>query len=62
MISSCSLTPELLEQAYGLGARQCPSPNEQLTLVFSQSRALDLVELEQLLEAVGWSRRPLRRV
>ena len=62
LISSCSLTPELLEQAYGLGARQCPSPNEQLTLVFSQSRALDLVELEQLLEAVGWSRRPLRRV
>ncbi|MEC7381531.1 MAG: GNAT family N-acetyltransferase [Cyanobacteriota bacterium] len=62
MISSCSLTPEVLEQAYGHGARECPSSNEQINLVFSQNRSFDLVELEQLLEAVGWSRRPMRRV
>ena len=52
----------MLEQAYGHGARECPSPNEQINLVFSQNRSFDLVELEQLLEAVGWSRRPMRRV
>ena len=30
--------------------------------MFSQEYPFDLVELEQLLEAVGWSRRPIRRV
>ena len=62
LISSCSLTPEVLELAYGKASRECPSPNEQLILVFSQTRAFDLVELEQLLESVGWRRRPIRRV
>ncbi|PTT96337.1 N-acetyltransferase, partial [Pseudomonas sp. HMWF031] len=62
MISGSSLTPELLQAMYGEQAKLCTSPNEQLTLVFSQHRAFDLVELEQLLEAVGWSRRPVRRV
>jgi ribosomal protein S18 acetylase RimI-like enzyme len=31
-------------------------------LVLSSERAIDLIELEQLCDAVGWSRRPLRRV
>ena len=53
--------PALLEQS-GSEARLCSSANDQLTLVFSQSHPFDLVELEQLLEAVGWSRRPVRRV
>ena len=51
----------LLEQ-YGQGSRLCPCANDQITLVFSQEYPFDLVELEQLLEAVGWSRRPIRRV
>ena len=51
----------LLEQ-YGKEARLCSCANDQLTLVFSQQHPFDLVELEQLLEAVGWSRRPVRRV
>ena len=51
----------LLEQ-YGEEARLCSCANDQLTLVFSQRHPFDLVELEQLLEAVGWSRRPVRRV
>ena len=50
-----------LEQ-YGDAARFCPCSNEQIKLVFSQTHPFDLVELEQLLEAVGWSRRPVRRV
>ncbi len=62
MISSSSLAADLLEEIYGEGARQCPSPNEQLTLVFSKYKSFDLVELEQLLETAGWSRRPVRRV
>ncbi len=62
MISFCSLTPEILEELYGRGARQCPSPNDQVSLVFSQAKPFDLVELEQLLASVGWSRRPVRRV
>ena len=51
----------LLEQ-YGRGARLCSCANDKITLVFSQEYTFDLVELEQLLEAVGWSRRPIRRV
>ena len=50
-----------LEQ-YGKDARLCPCNNDQIRLVFSQAHPFDLVELEQLLEAVGWSRRPVRRV
>jgi len=60
--SSCLLTSEVLEKIYGKGARRCPSSDDQISLVFSQSRSFDLVELEQLLESVGWSRRPMRRV
>ena len=53
---------EALLQQYGADARLYPCANDQLTLVFSQTHSFDLVELEQLLEAVGWSRRPVRRV
>ncbi len=62
MISFSSLKAELLEETYGLGARECLSSNKKDTFVFSQSKPFDLFELEQLLEAVGWSRRPMRRV
>ncbi|QEY31319.1 GNAT family N-acetyltransferase [Synechococcus sp. RSCCF101] len=51
-----------LQQAYGPSACLCPCRNETLTLVLSQDRTIDLYELERLLESVGWSRRPLRRV
>ena len=62
MTDHSSLTPEILQAMYGDQAKLCASPSDQLTLVFSQHRPFDLVELEQLLEAVGWSRRPVRRV
>jgi ribosomal protein S18 acetylase RimI-like enzyme len=32
------------------------------TIVFSTERDIDLYELEELCDAVGWSRRPLRKV
>ncbi len=53
---------ELLTSLYGEQHRLCPTPNPQLSLVLSRDRAIDLIELEQLCDAVGWSRRPLRRV
>jgi ribosomal protein S18 acetylase RimI-like enzyme len=47
---------------YGQEHRVCPTPNPQLHLVLSLDREIDLIELEALCDAVGWSRRPLRRV
>ena len=54
--------PTELDGLYGQGYRVCPTPNPQLSLVLSTEREIDLYELEQLCDAVGWSRRPLRRV
>ena len=56
-----SATTEL-DGLYGAEHRLCPTANPQLSLVLSQEREIDLFELEQLCDAVGWSRRPLRRV
>ncbi len=61
-VISCELTAEMLLEGYGKEARECPCINKEFKLVFSQSKPFDLVELEQLLQSVGWSRRPLRRV
>jgi len=62
VIGTPALSEESWVQAYGEKARICQTPNPQVSLVFSQSRPMDLVELERLLESVGWSRRPVRRV
>ncbi|MGB5136021.1 MAG: GNAT family N-acetyltransferase [Prochlorococcaceae cyanobacterium] len=56
------LTVDLLTQLYGRGHRLCATPNPRISLVLSSEREIDLYELEQLCDAVGWSRRPLRRV
>ena len=57
-----SSPPTELQGLYGQGNRLCSTPNPQLSLVLSTEREIDLYELEQLCDAVGWSRRPLRRV
>ena len=62
MIAPLPIPAEPLLEQYGQGARLCSCANDKITLVFSQEYPFDLVELEQLLEAVGWSRRPIRRV
>ena len=36
--------------------------NQAARIVFSTDRNIDLYELEELCDAVGWSRRPLRKV
>jgi ribosomal protein S18 acetylase RimI-like enzyme len=53
---------ELLRGLYGEDHRLCTTPTPQLSLVLSREREIDLIELESLCDAVGWSRRPLRRV
>ena len=57
-----SLNIELFHNLYGPKAFECPSSDKGRRFIFSQSKTFDLIELEQLLQAVGWSRRPLRRV
>ena len=61
-VKSPSLDINVLNDFYGSGSVECFSPGSEINLVFSQSRPFDLYELEQLLESVGWSRRPLRKV
>jgi len=48
---------------YGSGHRLCDLPETaRLEAVLSLERPIDLLELEALCDAVGWNRRPLRRV
>ncbi len=49
-------------EIYGPISSECKSKNDNFKFVFSQSRPFDLIELEQLLQSVGWTRRPNRRV
>tara|TARA_Y100001968_G_C19380795_1_gene730218 strand:- start:75 stop:620 length:546 start_codon:yes stop_codon:yes gene_type:complete len=51
-----------IEKNYGKEFRLCHAMNDELIMVLSKSKDFDLIELEQLLQAVGWNRRPLRRV
>jgi ribosomal protein S18 acetylase RimI-like enzyme len=56
------LSDETLKNIYGQQALQYANKNSSSIFVFSNSKSFDLIELEQLLQAVGWGRRPLRRV
>ena len=56
------LSDETLKTIYGKQALQYLNQNNEFPFVFSDSKPFDLIELEQLLQAVGWGRRPLRRV
>ena len=56
------LPDETLKNLYGEQALQYFNQNNSSLFVFSNSKSFDLIELEQLLQAVGWGRRPLRRV
>ena len=62
-LKACSeLNSVVIENLYGNEAFECPSIYRDKRFIFSKSKSFDLIELEQLLQAVGWSRRPLRRV
>lgn len=55
-------TSAQLTVLYGPRHRVAPVPSGVVALVLSCEREIDLFELEQLCDAVGWSRRPVRRV
>ncbi len=52
----------LYTSLYGPSYRCCALPEARVEVVLSQERPIDLIELEALCDAVGWNRRPLRRV
>ena len=56
------LNDQTLKTIYGKQALQYLNQKTESPFVFSDSKPFDLIELEQLLQAVGWGRRPLRRV
>ena len=56
------LSEDALKNIYGQQAQQHFNQKNSSLFVFSNSKPFDLIELEQLLQAVGWGRRPLRRV
>ena len=57
-----TLNDKTLKNIYGNQATRYVDKNILNCFVFSDSKSFDLIELEQLLQAVGWGRRPLRRV
>ena len=59
---SNSLSKDELINTYGLNSYEFTQKNKQEIFVCSKTKELDLIELDQLLQTVGWSRRPIRRV
>ena len=57
-----SISKDKLENIYGLNAFEFTQKIKKEIFVCSKSKELDLIELDQLLQTVGWSRRPIRRV
>ena len=53
------LSDENLKNIYGQQALQYFNQQNSTLFVFSNSKSFDLIELEQLLQAVGWGRRPV---
>ena len=56
------LEKDFLLQNYGENSYSFKVKNNESIFVCSKYKELDLVELDQLLQTVGWSRRPMRRV
>ena len=56
------LEKTFLEKIYGKDSYDFTVKNNEAIFVCSKYKDLDLVELDQLLQTVGWSRRPMRRV
>tara|TARA_Y100001968_G_C19450730_1_gene768386 strand:- start:2064 stop:2594 length:531 start_codon:yes stop_codon:yes gene_type:complete len=56
------LEKDILVNYYGEEAYDLTVKNNETIFVCSKYRELDLVELDQLLQSVGWTRRPMRRV
>ena len=59
---SNSISSDELIDLYGLNSYEFTQTNKEEIFVCSKNKDLDLIELDQLLQTVGWSRRPIRRV
>ena len=57
-----TLSQDELIKCYGLNAFEFTLKEKQEIFVCSKHKEFDLIELDQLLQTVGWSRRPIRRV
>ena len=57
-----SISEDELIDIYGLNSYEFTQKNKEEIFVCSKTKELDLIELDQLLQTVGWSRRPIRRV
>lgn len=53
------LDPSTLSTGQG---QALAAESSEARIIFSKDRTIDLYELEELCDAVGWSRRPLRKV
>ncbi|MBX2863964.1 MAG: GNAT family N-acetyltransferase [Leptolyngbyaceae cyanobacterium MAG.088] len=56
---AASVPTQAVSDDYAINAT---GPEQTARIVFSTDRNIDLYELEELCDAVGWSRRPLRKV
>ena len=59
---SNSISRDELQDIYGSNSYEFTQENKDEIFVCSKRKELDLIELDQLLQTVGWSRRPIRRV
>ena len=57
-----TLSNDELIKYYGLNSYEFTHKGKGETFVCSKYKEFDLIELDQLLQTVGWSRRPIRRV
>ena len=56
------LSQDELFKYYGLNSYEFTHKEKKEIFVCSKVKEFDLIELDQLLQTVGWSRRPIRRV
>ena len=59
---SNNLSTDELTKTYGLNSYEFTQMDKEEIFVCSKYKNFDLIELDQLLQTVGWSRRPIRRV
>ena len=56
------ISEDELTDIYGVNSYEFTQKDKKEIFVCSKTKELDLIELDQLLQTVGWSRRPIRRV
>ena len=57
-----TLSQDELIKYYGSNSYEFTHKDKEEIFVCSKCKEFDLIELDQLLQTVGWSRRPIRRV